>query len=229
MRVLVLSPHPDDDVIGCGGTLRQLVLGGAQVDVVYVTSGENGGLGRPPEEIATTRETEARQAAEVMGYASVRFLRRPEGGLEQDTTLVPALIGLVRELRPALALLPHARDGHVDHVATHRAGVRAVAAAAGPWYSGVGGDPHAVPVVLGYEVWTPIEAPALVRDVTDAHETQVRALELHASQVADFAYEQFIAGLNSYRGALLGRGRMAEAFDVLQLPGGLDLGALVGG
>ena len=41
-RVLVISPHPDDDVIGCGGTLRRHVLDGDEVRVIYLTSGERG-------------------------------------------------------------------------------------------------------------------------------------------------------------------------------------------
>ena len=77
--VLVLSPHPDDDAIGCGGAILHHTTQGDQVSVIYLTSGEGGGHGRPPTETARLRENEARTAAEIMGVISVEFWRLPDG------------------------------------------------------------------------------------------------------------------------------------------------------
>ncbi|MEE6272584.1 PIG-L deacetylase family protein [Georgenia sp. MJ206] len=226
MRVMVLAPHPDDDVIGCGGTVIQSVRAGAHVTVVYVTSGDAGALTGTPQDVAATREAEALAACAVTGVARTHFLRQREGAIDVGRDLVAVLVGLLRTARPDVVLLPHAADGHVDHVAAHHLGMRAVGGAAGPWFPEAGGDPHRTGTVLGYEVWTPIAAPALVRDVTDAHAVRLRALAEHRSQVGDFAYEQFLTGLSAYRGAPLGRDRYGEAFDVLALPGALALDAL---
>jgi len=58
-RVLVLSPHPDDEAIGCGGTLRRHVVEGSEVHVVFLTSGEKGGHGRPPEGLVPAKNAKA--------------------------------------------------------------------------------------------------------------------------------------------------------------------------
>src|SRR5262245_5051670 len=80
-RVLVRSPHPDDESIGCGGTLRKHALRGDEVRVVFLTSGEKGGHGRPPEETARVREGEAVAAAAILGLSGVEFWRQQDGGL----------------------------------------------------------------------------------------------------------------------------------------------------
>src|SRR5205807_1547507 len=90
-RVLVISPHPDDEAIGCGGTLRQHVLQGDTVRVVFLTSGENGGHGMPPEETGRIREEEARAAAEILGISEVEFWREPDGAVRVTSRLTDRL------------------------------------------------------------------------------------------------------------------------------------------
>lgn len=86
-RVIVISPHPDDDVIGCGGTIRKHVVDGDEVHVVYLTSGE-WGIGEEHgslEERAGWRETEAGVASgQVLGVQGGHFLRAPDRGLVAD-------------------------------------------------------------------------------------------------------------------------------------------------
>src|SRR5262249_18052193 len=72
-RILVISPHPDDESIGCGGALRKHALRGDEVRVVFLTSGEKGGHGRPLEETARARELEAATAAAILGLAGIEF------------------------------------------------------------------------------------------------------------------------------------------------------------
>src|SRR5947207_9627276 len=90
-RVLVISPHPDDESIGCGGTLRQHVVDGDAVHVVFLTSGERGGHGRAPRETAQLREQEARDAAKVLGVGAIEFWRAPDGGVSETPFLVRRL------------------------------------------------------------------------------------------------------------------------------------------
>src|SRR5689334_3911187 len=114
-RVLVISPHPDDESIGCGGTLRKHVLGGDEVRVVFLTSGEKGGHGLPPEETAPLREQEAVAAAKILGLARLEFWRQPDGELEATPEVASRLLDLLAAFRPHLVYAPHDREMHPDH------------------------------------------------------------------------------------------------------------------
>src|SRR6185436_21151558 len=87
-RVLVISPHPDDESIGCGGTLRGHVLAGDRVEVVFLTSGEAGGHGKPPDETARIREQEAKAAGSILGVRKIEFWKQPDSKVRVTKPLV---------------------------------------------------------------------------------------------------------------------------------------------
>lgn len=65
-RVLVFSPHPDDDVIGSGGSIAKHIHNGNNVAVVFMTSGDIGSLIHASNDMVLIRESEARKAAEYL-------------------------------------------------------------------------------------------------------------------------------------------------------------------
>src|SRR5688572_21532982 len=79
MHVLVIAPHPDDEAIGCGGTLllhsRER---GDRVTCVFLSSGELGLKQLAPEEAGRVREQEAAEVAEILGLQQLWFLRAPD-------------------------------------------------------------------------------------------------------------------------------------------------------
>ncbi len=111
-RVLVISPHPDDESIGCGGAIRDHVLRGARVRVVFLTSGEKGGHGRSAEETIRIREAEATAATEVLGVEKIEFWREPDGACRASTGLVARLGGVLLQWRPQVLYVPHDREMH---------------------------------------------------------------------------------------------------------------------
>src|SRR5438552_7167944 len=78
MNVLVVAPHPDDESIGCGGTICLHATRGDRVAAVFLTSGELGLKELAPEEAWRIRESEAQRAAEILGIAALTFLRCPD-------------------------------------------------------------------------------------------------------------------------------------------------------
>lgn len=198
-RVLALAAHPDDESIGCAGTLALLTADGAQVTVVFATNGEATiGAATDPTETGRRRAAEARAACGVLGVSDVRFLGHPDGGLAALTEVVGSkLAGIIAETRPEVLLLPWFLDGHPDHQA-----LSAALAHAGP-LAGV--------QVWGYETWTPLPANRVV-DVTPVIGRRAAALAAHvtAAQAFDLDAMASLARWRSVHG-LMGRG-YAEAF-----------------
>src|SRR5436305_6427290 len=114
-RVLVISPHPDDESIGCGGTLRKHAARGDEVRVVFLTSGEKGGHGRPADETGRLREAEAAAAAGILGLAGIEFWRQPDGELKAASEFVSRMRDLLASFRPYRVYFPHDREMLPDH------------------------------------------------------------------------------------------------------------------
>lgn len=185
-RALVLAPHQDDEILGCGGIMHRLTLGGAKVKVVYMTDGRFGNLDEKPSEIIAIREREAREGLRVLGVRDAFFNGSVDLCLECD----PATVGMVRDLikknRINTLFVPHPRENHPDHWTTAQIAARALKECNG----GI--------TVLQYEVWTPFVPNTLV-DITDCIEIKMRALREHQTQMRMIDYVEKIRGLNSYR------------------------------
>src|SRR6516225_9522189 len=210
-NILVIAPHPDDESIGCGGTLCRHTLRGDRVAAVFLTSGELGLKHLAREEAWRVREAEAEAAAVVLGLADLIFLRCPDWFVGEGVDEVAALLRpvLAREA-PQSIYLPHDRESHPDH----RAALGVVRAACRD--SGI-----PAPDLLTYEVWTPLSEFDRVKDITLVMTRKLQAVRCYRSQLAGFHYDRAVRGLNQYRGALAAPCRYAEVFryaEVTELP-----------
>ena len=116
MNVLVLAPHPDDETIGCGGTLCLHRQRGDRTIVVCLTSGELGLKHLPRRKAWAIREKEARVAAKILDVAKVYFLRQPDWMLGDHVEAAGnALRPVLEREQPQIIYLPHEGDGHPDH------------------------------------------------------------------------------------------------------------------
>lgn len=216
---LLISPHPDDDVIGPGGTIVHRVNSGKRVKIVHVTLGDAGSLTYSKRRLGRMREKEALAADRVLGVApeDVIFLRMLDGYVEYNSKNIRLFTTLIRRERPRRVYVPHAADVHKDHMKTHELVVEAIRRAAGPWFQECKGKPWAVGTVLGYEVWTPLQHVTYAEDITDVMDTKLEALRQHKSQITDIQYDEGVQGLNRYRGVMTGKGEYCECFDVVQV------------
>ena len=214
-RALVIAPHPDDETLGCGGTMALLADRGAEVTVLTATDGEaTRGSRLPAAETGRRRRAEAERAAAVAG-ATPRFLGLPDGKLSDRLEELTAALGAaIDELEPEAVFAPWLLDGTSDHRAVAEALRLALADA----------DAEGAPEVWGYEVWTALVPNRIVeissvierkREALAAHETAALALDLSADE-----------GLRRWRSmqSLGGRG-WAEAFLATSAPGYLALAA----
>ena len=203
VNVLVIAPHPDDEVIGCGGAVCLHADRGDRVVGVFLTSGELGLKQMSRETARAIREREAQAAARILGLAETVFLRLPDWSagehLQDGATLLSPI--LKRE-HPGLIYLPHPHEWHPDHQAAWPLVQRALVRA----------RPEKLPKLRSYEVWTPLAAWDQVQDISAVMPRKLRALRAHRSQLDGFDYVAAVKGLNQFRGALAGRCRYAEAF-----------------
>lgn len=113
--VMILAPHPDDEVAGCVGAVARHREVGDRVVVVHVTDGRgSGAYGLSPEDMAQTRRREASLAAEILGLETVEWLGLPEREWTDDELLAP-LKALLDQYRPQVIYTSSRVDFHPDH------------------------------------------------------------------------------------------------------------------
>lgn len=195
-KVLVFAPHPDDETLGCGGTLARLALL-CPVKVVLVTDGSGAG-GLPPE-AAAIRQTEFVRALAVLGVSESVQLNQPDGEFQGSPELALQVRDLLADYQPNWIFLPSPLDYHRDHVR--------IAAFLEPLCRRC----VSVTQLLFYEIWAPVPATHVV-DITGEAQRKHAALAEHATAMPHGDYQRAVEGLNRYRGLYLGRNTLAEAF-----------------
>jgi LmbE family N-acetylglucosaminyl deacetylase len=126
--VVVFAPHPDDEVIGCGGALAFHAERGDAVHVLQMTGGERGDpRGIEGQPLVATRLAESRAAAAILGVRETVALGFPDGRLAPDEAVVARLVDEVRRIAPVAAYAPSPLECHPDHLATCVAAAAALA------------------------------------------------------------------------------------------------------
>ncbi|CCH02648.1 LmbE family protein [Fibrella aestuarina BUZ 2] len=191
-KTLVLAPHPDDESLGCGGTLALLRQADYPVHVVFVSDGTQSHPNSPTypaDRLRDLREAEARAALVELGIpeAMSTFLRLPDravpvAGAPGFNEQAAALAEQIQSFRPTTVLVPYERDPHPDHRATYQLLDEALKAV------------PTRPRVLEYLIWLwelgrpddlpkPNERIVLKIDIHTAVEQKNRAIQAHQSQV----------------------------------------------
>lgn len=216
-RVLVLAPHPDDEVLGCGGTMARLAAEGAHVEVAVLT---RGGPPRFDADQAQVVRAEAERSHALLGVASTRFLNLPAAELDglAHADLNAAIAGVLAEVAPDTLFVPFAGDLHLDH----RLVFDSAMVAARPR-----GDAYPRRI-LAYETvsetnWSaphvaPAFQPTVFIDIAEYLDAKLAAFALFASQCRAFPDERSLETLRALamvRGSCVTR-RAAEAFMLIR-------------
>jgi len=202
-RVLVVAPHPDDEVIALGGNLALHQRAGSDVLCLYAT------LDAPGTDGSIPRRAEAEQAASLLGFRA-QFLALPDGALSlHEEELTRAIANAIDSFRPSLIYCPFPADQHRDHMSTAAC---TGAAARRTSYDGE---------VWCYEVWTSLW-PNIGVDISSVVEAKRAAINCYRTQVAYVPYAEGALGLNRFRGLKL-EVPYAEGFFACRLPAFTEL------
>lgn len=221
-RVLVISPHADDEALACGGLLARLADQGAETMVQFMTVD---GFHHYGLEGGTTYQQRLDEIAAVaklldfswdVAYGDQDLIEKLDTVPKRD--LVDRFERRINELRPDLVLIPSGADYDQDHVATFEtavAALRPIAPAFGKWL---------VPNVLVYEspkvMWwvDDVPRPEVFVDISGHLDRKLEALAAYASQARPSPHircAESVAALACLRGKEIGV-EHAEAFKVLR-------------
>lgn len=213
MNVLVVAAHPDDEVLGCGGTIARHVMAGHRVDILLVADGETsrggGSTGR-----VFSRRGSAEAAARVLGCRPPIFLDLPDNRLDAVPLLdiVQRIEGAMAGFAPEIIYTHHVGDLNIDHEIVGRAVLTAFRPLPG----------SSVRAVYGFEVLSSTGwkgnadpfVPAHFVDITPVLDRKMAALECYADEMRDFPHarsREAATALAKMRGTSQGLGA-AEAF-----------------
>lgn len=216
-NILVIAPHPDDEVLGCGGVIARHTRNGDDVHVLVVSRGLPELF--PPSSVDVGRR-ELSEAHIILGIASVKFLDFPAPRLDVTPgyLIADAIRPVIWQLHPASVYLPHHGDIHGDHRATSLATI--VAARPNGTFS--------VPRLLAYETLSETEwanpnssaafQPTVFVDITEYLPDKLRAMERYQSQLKASPHPrslEAIRALAAYRGHTVNV-PAAEAFSLIR-------------
>jgi len=206
--VLILAAHPDDEVLGCGGTIAKLADAGARIHVAFLADGISSRDGDGAWQL-TARRAAAQKASQILGVASVSFGDLPDNRMDAVALLdiTKAVEALIAEYSPEMVLTHHAGDVNIDHRRLHDAVVTACRPQKG----------QSVKTLLCFEVpssteWQlpgsgPVFAPNWFVDISSTLDRKLLALDAYAAELRDWPHprsRQGVEHLVRWRGATVG-------------------------
>ncbi|MGA7219327.1 MAG: glycosyltransferase [Candidatus Sulfotelmatobacter sp.] len=205
-RVLVLAPHMDDEVIGCGGLVQKYRKQGAEVTVAFCTTGPGSprkNAGEGTQTITRERITESKRAGSILGISQIVYFNLPERQLIRNIGACGKLRSLLEEKQFDVLYVPGPDEFHPDHQATFK------------WVQDVLPQLAKRPELYLYEVWGSCKPDRILRLDEATWEAKRRAMLVYQTQLRQLDYHKVMATLAEHRGALLAGsapGAKAEAF-----------------
>ena len=217
MKILVIAPHPDDEILGCGGTIAKYVSNGDDVYVAIVTKGCEPLFS--VEQVEEVRN-ECLKADKIVGVRKTIFMDFPAAMLEN----VPrykfngAFLNLVQEIKPDVVYIPHRGDMQLDHKMV----VDAAMVALRPKYK------HVVKRIYAYETlsetgWdipnvTNEFIPNVYNDISKFMDKKIEAMQMFKTQLSSYPNVRSLKAVEAlamYRGAMVNM-NAAEAFSLVR-------------
>lgn len=215
--IVVIAPHPDDETIGCGGTIMKQKAEGCQIHWLLVTnvSQEDGW----PADVVSRRQQEIETVCRRYQFDGLYKLDFPTARLDSVhfVDLIHSMSEVIQEVHPDTVYVPNRSDVHSDHRIVFQAALSCTKSFRLPF----------IRRVLMYETLSETEfSPALPEaaftpnvfvDISQTFENKVEAMRLYASELMEDVYPRsmnIIEKHNAVRGSRIGV-RYAEAFMLL--------------
>jgi len=216
--ILILAAHPDDEVLGCGGTVAKYADDGAIIHVAFLSDGvlSREGINQEKLDEIEKRRIAAKRSCDILGVRSISFGDMPDNRMDSVDLLdvVKVIENLIDQHNPKIVFTHHAGDLNIDHAIAHKAVVTACRPQAG----------HSVKTLLSFEIpssteWqlpysSSIFAPNWFVDISNHLDCKIAALEAYSKEIRDWPHPRSRKGIEhlaGWRGASVGV-NAAEAF-----------------
>ncbi len=148
-NILIIAPHADDEILGCGGSINFFKRKGHKIFVAILTNASKGDSKKFSEKYITNLRKEALKSHKSLGIRETFFYDFPAPYLDQYpiAKISDSLKKLFLKIKPKILFIPHLEDSHIDHQIIHRASL----VAARPISN------NSIPLILSYETLSETE------------------------------------------------------------------------
>jgi len=195
-RVLVIAPHPDDEILGAAGLIIKAKKSGCHISIIFLTSGAVDNY--------VVIEKEARQVSDKIGVDDVYFLRMLDGGIIDVNVDETELQKVVGKCRPDIISLPFIFDGHTDHIYTNKL------------ICNIDFEDSKKIDFWAYQIYSSIPTNVVI-DITSIVDYKFDLMKVYKSQLNDFDFINWNKGLNAWNSVQLKskQGKYAECYFVV--------------
>jgi len=215
-NILVVASHPDDEVLGCGGTLYNLKKKGAKISVLFLSDGESSRKHPKIKQLILDRKKQALKAGKILGIKNITFGDFPDNSMDTIPMLkvIKFIEKKIKEVKPDVIFTHFESDLNIDHQITSKA----VITACRPIKN------QTVKSVIFFEVLSSSEwnisiknksfKPNYFVDISKSLKFKLKALKLYKREMRKWPHPRSIQGvklLSKTRGSSVGLSN-AEAF-----------------
>jgi LmbE family N-acetylglucosaminyl deacetylase len=215
MKILIIAPHPDDEVLGCGGTIKKYGKKGSKVYLCIATKAYTPEWS---EEFLRNRPKEIAKANGILGIKKTYFLDFPTVKLDTipQKELNESILKVIKEINPESIYLPHAGDVHKDHRIIFESVLSMVRPA----------GENGIKKIISYETLSETDQsrglkafiPNIYEDITDEIGIKIEAMKAYKSEIKKYPHPrslEMIKVLAQKRGSEAGL-KFAEAFMLIR-------------
>jgi len=223
VKILVLAAHPDDEVLGCGGTMARRVREGHEVEIAIlgegITSRHASRDQADPAQLGALH-SDSHRVAEMLGASRLHMFGLPDNRFDTVAMLdvVKVIETLIDEVRPEVVYTQHGGDLNVDHQVLYRATLTATRPMEGTVVKRVYSYEVASSTEWAFHRFSPPFHPNTFVDIAETLEVKVAAMEAYESEARPFPHPRSPESLRAiaHRWGSASGLRAAEAFQLVR-------------